>query len=279
MPVVIGVLLSVLYGQFLSSGAVPVALLAESGVQSSLIHVQDAAQRSGKLDAVVVGSSLTARMHESFLSESGFEVATVGLDGQGPTTGLDVVVATDIDVPVVLIEANFLERVRGDNASTLLDAIDGPIGQLNSVFPALRAESRPSSILYSQLKTRRDGGLGTSDPDVAPQVAATCLRFDSAHTTVLAPELDPVLSEQLQDLQGEGRSVVFYFLPDNGRMTDDQQAVAEAYAARFDIPILDLRSAELELTYTDGLHLNVASARSVAHVLARSALPVESLCS
>jgi len=147
--------------------------------------------------------------------------------------------------------------------------------RLAVAMPLFRAAHRPSSVAYTALKRRREGGGG--ETTWTTNVAA------SAGGPAAAPApVDPGVEEAwhglLEDLRRRNVRVVFVDVPagETRRLgARAQPDLADRLAVRFGIRRVDLREAWFSRgwvpRYTDGRHLDAASARQTARWLAEMA--------
>ena len=255
------------------------ARYSENISHASLIAAQDALSDS-PADTAVVGSSITGRFRSDFFAEWGLPVMGLGLDGQGPTLGIDLLTAADRIPPMVAVEMNRALYTSSGNAEVITGAVNGLNFDLAAVIPALRADGRPTSLVYSDLKVRRDG---RGDPDAGRGVRPETWRASSVDTFTTDELTEEqrasvrLMHQSLDTVVDHGGCVVLFLAPDNANAGPDEQAFTRHLSARYDAWVIDLRSLtpQVDLAYTDSIHLDVVSARLSSHVLAGALLDIQ----
>jgi hypothetical protein len=243
----------------------PHSELAENNFQANLIRLQ-AWQLDPHPATVLVGSSITGRLLPRYFTGTPLgTVANLGLDGSGPEAGLRLLLQSSNLPPVVLIEGHRLAKNWSTNDDLLLAAIHDPQFTASRWVTALRADVRPSSILFSLLKSHSGGGS-----------VADASQDSSSHLVAETPipgweERMRLLIDQLRQ---HGTEICLYRLP-VGREnlpSDGAPDFISDLAWKWGIPYLDVdrecKRRGLVPTYTDGLHMTPASARETAIVLA-----------
>jgi hypothetical protein len=252
------------------------ARYSENTSQSSLIAAQSFLL-GPDAEVAVVGSSIAARFKDDFFAEWGLPVIGLGLDGQGPATGMDLLDDAGRVPPMVAVELNRALYSDSGNEDVVFGAVAGARFDLARVSPAFRADARPTSLLFSQLKIRRDGsGEADAGRGLRPRMwkAEEAPEFDPDDLTIEQQRgADRVISS-LERLTGAGACPVFFIAPDRGFAGPPEQAFAEHLSYLHDAWVVELRplADQTELVYTDNIHLDVASARLVGHVLAQALL-------
>ncbi|MEM7322261.1 MAG: hypothetical protein AAF531_04180 [Actinomycetota bacterium] len=264
----------VLFGgyQLLLRTVLSPAVYSENPAQSSLINVQGALYADQR-DVAIVGSSISARFLSGFFDERGVPVTGLALDAQGPALGIDLLADAERIPATVAVEINRALYSSSDNEQTILDTVDSTGFDLARPLPGLRAESRPSSVLYTELKQRRDGtGSADAGDGLTPLVYTVDLDpgFDPAMLTEEQREGSARVREALDQVRAAGACIVFYIAPDQGFAGPAEQAFVEDLSFTYGSPVVDLRELERQTTlgYTDHIHLDIPSARLVSHVLA-----------
>lgn len=249
------------------------AQFGESNYMANRIRLEEYLLLPAAPRNVLVGSSLSGRLLPEFFAGTSLEgFSTLGLDGSIPLVGLEAL-AHRADLPsTVFIETYLLEKPWSRNDQMLLDGLVSPGTALARKVPLVRASRRPSSLLYSAMKARRDGAgasvLVTNDLSVR----------EPGPAVEVSPS-DPQVVERwrgmLKSLADRGVRAVLVDLPSGevrmpgGRTAPD---LADAMVREFGLARVDLRRSWFERgwkpTYTDGRHLDGASAKATARMLA-----------
>lgn len=267
----LAVLLAAGYGLFARTGLWH-AELAETNFEANLIRLQTFLfQRPPH--AVLVGSSITGRLLPSYFTGTSLApTANLGLDGSGTLFGLELVRTNP--VPVVILEENTFLRTPNSNEQALARTLAGFDFRLSKYLPLLRAQSRPSSMLYTWIKLRNRGGnRAAAEPASAAGPAPTPLPSpseDAAFQTV-----HNQLRDGIKQLLEHGCRVVVLRLPSGQQLTsagDRAAALGETLAREFNLLRVDLgqecANRGESVTFTDGVHLSSGSARQASRLLA-----------
>ncbi len=264
------------------------AQLAESNYQANLIRLQDFLFQPVR-PAVFVGSSITGRLLPGYFESTSLAgSANLGLDGSGPRLGIELLVRQTSAAPTrVFIEANLLGIPPGSNDAQLLDAAEGFTFSLARRTALLRAEARPSSLLYSWLKQRRSDTLdiGRPPPTLNSNIAgahsssALPITWDRSTPAERARHRD-VIRQGLQELRRRGAQVVLLRFP-HADVAEDPTAreadFADDLARELPLPQWELgpelRATGVLPTFSDGTHLTPGAARSVARLIAGKRSP------
>ncbi len=261
---IIGLMLAMLAGWSVLRPWLPHSELAENNFQANLIRLQ-AWQLDPRPAAVLVGSSLTGRLLPRYFAGTPLgPVANLGLDGSGPEAGLRLLLQSSNLPPLVLIEGHRLAKNWSTNDDLLLAATQDPLFFASRWAPGLRADLRPSSILYSLLK-RHSGGSAT---------VATLLE-PSTRVPIETPTSgwEERLKNLIDHLRGRGVRVCLYRLPAGrenlatGNAPDFIADLAQSWGIPYLAVDRECIRRGLVLTYSDGLHLTPDSARQTAIVL------------
>jgi hypothetical protein len=195
------------------------AELAETSYQHNLIRLQnflfDAPPR-----AVLVGSSLSGRLLASYFDGTPIApVANLGLDGSAPAFGLEVVLKRS--PRVVIIEENLLLIPPNINQVAMVDAMQSLHFQSAKYLPMLRANSRPSSMLYTWAKSWRAPAVDSS-PRLTPKPATTnapAALSLAPSSSAGAPSAKAKLRAQIKALQDRGCRIILVRLPMSRQVT------------------------------------------------------------
>ena len=243
------------------------AELAETSYQHNLIRLQnflfDAPPR-----AVLVGSSLSGRLLASYFDGTPIApVANLGLDGSAPAFGLEVVLKRS--PRVVIIEENLLLIPPNINQVAMVDAMQS--------LPMLRANSRPSSMLYTWAKSWRAPAVDSS-PRLTPKPATTngpAALSLAPSSSAGAPSAKAKLRAQIKALQDRGCRIILVRLPMSRQFTSRDNfnfALGDELKREFNLAQIDLdhecARRGYVMKYTDGFHLAPLAAREAAQVMA-----------
>lgn len=250
----------------------PRAGLAETPSQGNRIRLE-AWMFDKPQPVVLAGTSLSARLLPEYFHDSPLPaVANLGLEGLSPDTSLALAQARTPPPGLILLEAHRLEKPVDHLDEEALESVRGAGIALTRAVPGLRADVRPSSMLYAWLKTRRPTRAG---PAAARPKAADAL--------ALKPALDweKRIGARVAALKAAHIMVALVRLPAGYEDPADPLAptVADRLGPEWGVPVLDVnreaRKRGIPMGFTDGLHLDGPSARSVARLLAELAAPLK----
>jgi hypothetical protein len=249
------------------------ARFAESNYFANRIRMEEYLFRGAAPKHVLVGSSLSGRLLPEYFAGTGLsDFATLGLDGSIPLVGLDVL-GRRADLPaVVFVETYLVEKDWGANDRLLIEGLASPGTTLARHVPMARASRRPTSLMYSAVKLRKESGGGglieTNAPDVREPGPAM-------EVGVPSDALVAQWRERMQALKARGVRVVFVDLPGGEvRMPGPRRApdLVDRLVTEFGATRIDLRvewfGRGWKPRYTDGRHLDAGSARATARLLA-----------
>lgn len=248
----------------------PKAGLAETNFQANLIRLQSWALEPARTN-VILGSSIGGRLLPGdFAGTPLSSMASLALDGSGPELGVRLALVRSNPPTRVFVEVHRLGKPWMANDDTLLAALREPGFALADKVPGFRADTRPTTLLYSWLKgvqkpARRAplAGRPSADPRPSPTGSGWEAGF----------------AAQAAELQRRGSEVILLRLPVGRENPANPEAQNEAdqLAHRLGLRLIDLNRAArrrgLELSYTDGLHLAPGSARQLCALLAELAGP------
>jgi hypothetical protein len=249
------------------------ARFAESNYFANRIRMEEYLFRGAAPKHVLVGSSLSGRLlPEYFAGTTLSDFATLGLDGSIPLVGLDVL-GRRPDLPtVVFVETYLVEKDWGANDRLLIEGLDSPGTTLARHVPMTRASRRPTSLLYSAVKLRKESGGGGLIETNAPGVWEPGPVMEVG---IPAEALVAKWRERMQALKARGVRVVFVDLPGGEvRMPGPRRSpdLVDGLVTEFGAVRIDLRTEWFgrgwKPRYTDGRHLDAGSARATARLLA-----------
>jgi hypothetical protein len=244
--------------------------IAESNFQANLLRLEH-----WKLDAapadVLVGSSIGARLLPRYFESTPLTgIHNLSLDGSGPGLGLRILLDSTNRPRRVFIEVHRLGKPWHPNDDAILAAASGSGMRLAGLAPGFRASARPSTLLFSWIKSRQHPPGAPAKPGERVLETATAL-----HRVV--PEWERDLARQIQTLRDRGIAAILVQFPVGRENPVDPEAHhgADQLAEHLGIPLIDLNRESarrnLPITYTDNLHLTPDSATRVAHLLAELA--------
>ena len=261
---IVAIILTILYGILVAISNVG----TETNAQRYLRKNQDVVVSyvSTKPQLVLAGSSLTAA-----LKNSGFETCTynLGLIGESPLTGLDVVIDRVWKPKMVFVEINFPE---GDSNSNLIQRKESwlvkylpniiyvaPITNLvQNVVISLRRlrvetlskDSIASTASGTEAETARQAELKIQQVFFEKKIENTHLKYKLVE-----------FGMKIQKLLNNGVNVVLFEVPVHPSLEETPRAKQIREAFRVGFPDLRMVSAEMlsrgvSIKTADGLHLN-----------------------
>ena len=270
--IVLAIILLVGYNTILKlSGAS--AVLLESNLQSNLARISRYLY-SPKVDAVLVGSSMSGRLLPSYFHECGMEVACLGLDGCYAPIGLEIVQMRK-DLPKsVLVELAAIpinpNAPENSNEKALREAYQSPTFKIGAVIASFRPENRPLSILYWWMK--KLSGLKQGGVSHSAEVPQGCdVLSESKNKNFHADNPDELQIKQIEKplahLKERGVDVRILAIPHDDGWGKPRSGLIRRISMDLDIPIVE-PGVELSkklgvLRFTDGAHLDASSARQV----------------
>jgi hypothetical protein len=233
---------------------------SESNLQSNLIRLHQYFFSSIPSQGVLVGSSIGGRLDTQYFKEQGLNIANLGLDGSRPVYSLNLLLNGSKIPKIVIIEGNTIFWEYTGNDAAITKEINSPTFQMGSWFPLLSPDARPSSVLFSMLKARKerhgDGML----------VDYHEIKSDKEPSL---PQNFVESLEMIRHLKAMGVSVVLVTVPSGTKESDP--AAVECLAREAGVPLIKIRDHLPDrgngLRYSDGMHLMGADAREVVKTL------------
>jgi hypothetical protein len=225
---------------------------------------------------LVIGSSIAGRLPAEALAGAGGSAVNLGLDGCSAAFGAALLLEEGVFPPVLVVEANTLTLPPSQNERTLRANFRSFKNTLARELPFLRAENRPVTVAYSQLKERSDERRAAARAHPPLDDALLARSQVAASEDPLTEPEPPELAawrETLRRFQERGSQVVLVMLPDGGSDRTSAYAVARRLVAA-GVRFHDLKGAfpETEFAYSDGIHLVRPAAEAIARWLG-TALP------
>jgi len=240
---------------------------SESNYFSSIARIQTESRK--KADVMLLGSSLTGRLADRGGKHD--HVANLGCDG-----GSAVVTLRAIDkgllpsAPLLIIETNTLGFGVEDRGSDIAKAIDSSWFKLGNQLPNVSATARPSAFFYSWLMARKktEDTLGS---ETLPVTGRPVRLTDDPGQTLDPGEkkLTEELTAILTRLSQKGSRILLVQFP-AGNLNDailKNMPTALAAHSGFSYWDLNIGLAPDAVQYTDGRHLDAASARKLMNTL------------
>ena len=251
------------------------AQFADNSWQSNQIRIERYLFSRQAAEAMLLGSSVTGRLLPVYFEGTALpHTGNLGLDGSGPLLGASLLTYRH-DLPrVVIVETFLIDKPWTKDDDSFLASVNGFSPWLAAHIPALRAEHRPSSLLYSWIKHRKESSSAApgqspgSEVDPSPSFAKT----DSVAKLSLA----------LASLQKLGVKVVLVRFPTGERRDGLLRELppnhpAQIISKTLHLPLIDVAKEVAtdgwEPLYTDGLHLNADSARRISQTMAKLVAP------
>ncbi|MBJ7396756.1 MAG: hypothetical protein JHC76_11995, partial [Akkermansiaceae bacterium] len=234
---------------------------SESNFFSSVGRIQAGA--SGKVDAMILGSSITGRLPDRAQGFPGW--ANMGCDGG---SAVDALRAMDEGIlptaPLLVIEANTLQLALNTKPTEIGQAMRKPWFKVGMELPPLSAYARPAAFFYSKLLERRTGGFDI-EPGKDLGVTSTPMmvtKLPTAELSVRQLELIKEVRLILLRLKAKGSGAVIVWLPPaRGDHSPPPPWILEM-AQQCGIPYWDLGQQAIPgtITLTDGVHMAAPSA-------------------
>lgn len=241
--------------------------LAESNFQSNLIRISRYF-REKPAPVVLAGSSVAGRLLPEYFLEQSIEVQNLGLDGSRPLFAFEVIRMRPALPPTILVDTSTLFQPLMENDATLRGAIGSTGWKIATIFPPMRPENRPSSILYSRVKARKESAtLGHELPAYRNEGMAEIKSLPQNVAQRWVPEDQYALvRDALNEFQKDGCRVVLTSIPRGSGWGEVSPPMVRQLAADLKLPLWEIGSsmADERLRFSDGMHLDVPSARKAA---------------
>lgn len=278
-------LLFLLYNLVLVVRPRPGCFKTQSQWQENVAQAQEFALGASPRPAVLVGSSLGARLLGTRLDAN---FVNLSFSGEGPATGLEIVRRASVAPPLVVIEMNFVLREPNE---TIVGNVFAPVvAPLRRHLPALRERYQPANVVAGYVGARvvrdtvtmarrlhlapalaADTGAGVSPELYAQLVAEQRSRFDHLAD---AEELKSGLTRlrhAVAELEQRGTRCVFLEMPIDpalGELPLPRQVRAQMMRAFPPDRYTWIRPAVARTYVTvDGLHLPAGEAATCAAVI------------
>ncbi len=264
--VLIAILLSLSYYTAIkNSGFKP--HFAESNFISNQMKLQSLRHGQEQIGIAITGSSMAARLYSGMMEGTDPGI-NVSLDGSRAILGIHCLLESGKEIDTILIEMNSMTFDSRANDRVITASMDSGTERLADYFPLVRAEMRPITLLYSGLKNYKDIRLASSvDVKSIAPIPINMSNYNGGED-VKCEELEALLCV----CRSRGIRVVLMMLPDGGRSSKDLYQLSSAISSKYGLEFIDLKGniPEKLLTYTDGLHLSVPSAKYVSLVISKT---------
>ena len=243
---------------------------SESNYFSSIARIQIESQ--GKPRIMMLGSSLTGRLGDRAQHFDG--VANLGCDGGSAVVTLRAMDRGTLPTaPLLIIEANSLSFEIEHRGKEIGEAINSRWFDVGIKTPSLSATARPTAFAYSWLMARSSGRSAITDQEFLPidtrpgiQDPADAPKLDAKEAAIV-DEVTAILGR----LRKNGSDILLVMIPPGAEADSSQMRIPLAVAAKSGIPWWDLTAGlpPDSVDYSDGLHLDAASAQKVMLTLMR----------
>lgn len=249
------------------------AALLESNLQSNLARISRYLY-APKVDAALVGSSVAGRLLPQYFKDQGVEVINLGLDGCRTLYGLEIIQQRK-DLPrTVLVDTSALFMEANANEATLREAVASHTFKMGEGFTPFRPENRPLSLLYWWMKkfSDRKGGARTHLAWLPNQAKEA--PFVKAGEVAAEDRNDLAIKEVLRGLKSKGVNVLLVEIPRAEGWGHQRGGKLLKISGDTGVSLLEpgveIAGTSDTLRFTDGLHLDVPSAKSVSKQICES---------
>ncbi len=246
---------------------------AENNYQQNLLRIENlerAIRSENPPESVLAGTSISGRILPSFFNGTTLAgTANLGLDGTSPVFSLELLRRLPRLPRRVFLETHALHQAPADNERVIQESLASPAGRWVAAGWMFSTAERPSTVLYTTVKKGREAAstgrhsAGNSYPVYVP-----------------GPHVVESLTRSILELRKRGCEVILADLPvgyDWPPGPNMGEPVASELVQTLNLRRLDCRkwlySRGFEPGFTDGIHLDGASARETARALAALAVP------
>jgi hypothetical protein len=244
-------------------------LKSESNYFSSMARLQTEAR--GNPRVLLLGSSMIARL--SGHADPALRVGNIGCDGGSAVVTLRAMDRGELPTaPLLVVEANSLAFELEGRGHEIGAAIGSAMFRFGSRVPNFSATARPAAFAYSILvASTSDYNLtmgnakGLSLPSEPGVLSPAPMPQLDSKAAALVEEIAGIL----QHLEMRGSKILLVMLPPGAPEDSAQTRIPRAIAAKSGVGWWDLNQGLPKETvgYTDGLHLDPASAQKVMETL------------
>ncbi len=244
------------------------AELAESNLQANLIRISRY-EHERPAEFVIAGSSIAGRLLPTYFQELGMDVQNLGLDGSSPLFAFEVISRRNVMPKEIFVDTSTLFNPVGANNAVLRDAINNPGWIMSSWFLPFQPIYRPSSILYSWFKKKKETHISG-----IPQMAFSNSRENQMPLPNLGEEnMYSTVRNALASFQSKGIAIQLLNIPRGEGWGEPSHGLDRKLADDLHIPLVEigpiLAKQGVKLSFTDGRHLDVPSAKIIVSEYAK----------
>ena len=243
--------------------------LAESNLQANLIRISRF-EYEKPAGIVLAGSSVGGRLLPSYFKDNGLDVQNLGLDGSCPLFAFEIIARRPVLPKILLVDTSTLFQPILPNSLVIRDAIHSPGWAISSWFIPFRPTYRPSSIVYSWFKRQKESHVAGIERAafVAPQAVAPTPATSLAPAPNWKPEDQYIpVRTYLDVFRSKGVDVRLINIPHGEGWGMPAHDLERKMADDLRLPLLEigpeLAKRGVKLRFSDGLHLDVPSAKTI----------------
>jgi hypothetical protein len=260
------------YGVFLYSTNYS-ADLAESNLQANLIRASRYLNDQ-PASIALIGSSVAGRLLPEYFQREGLTIQNLGMDGSRPLFGFEIINRRPQLPARLLVETSTLFQPLMANDAVLRDALNSTSWQVASIVGLMRPENRPSSILYSWFKAKKEIAMAGREQ---PPYLTSSEQSPSSAAVRVAPDWRPeeqyeTVRKALADFQSRGVEIIILNIPRGAGWGVADNGMDRQLADDLGVPLLEpgprMAAAGVQLTFSDGTHLDGKSALKVTAEIA-----------
>jgi hypothetical protein len=198
----------------------------------------------------------------------------MGIDGGSTLYSARKILELSKSPKTVLLESNNIMMQPTNNAVLLDTTSDTMMFKIANYLSVFRRDYRPVSVLYSRLKDIKDNITSArvdnnhaGEGDIAVEYRIEIVNFNSDELD-MAEKWRAVISE----LKKRGASVILVMIPDGDPDRYLEYSFSRKLSAQYGLPFIDIKGqlSDGQLSYSDGRHLTLSSARYVSRVLSET---------
>jgi hypothetical protein len=251
------------------------AELAESNLQANLIRISRY-EYERPAEFVIAGSSIAGRLLPAYFQEHGMDVQNLGLDGSCPLFAFEVISRRQKLPKTILVDTSTLFQPILPNSIVLREAIQSPGWSFSSWFIPFRPTSRPSSILYSWFKSQKESRVAGIEKSAYPTSSVGVVPVQTSRVPLpvwKAEDQYVPVRKYLEEYRSKGVSVCLVNIPRGEGWGVPSNGLERKLADEMHIPLVEigpeLAKQGVKLSFSDGMHLDVPSARRIVAEFAK----------